>query len=205
MNKRFLVALSLFTLVVAAFAHPTPIQPPPWRAFWVDAFNSGIRTPGEIDELVKDIKSLNMNVIIAQVRKRGDAYYRKSTLAPFTEDAAVPKDFDPLDYLIERAHAEGIQVHAWINAMTLWRSQDKAPQAATHPFNLHGPTAKNDDNWLNADEKGDSKFPVGYFLDPGHPSVGDHLAQVAGEIVKNYRVDGIHLDYIRYPETVDGR
>jgi uncharacterized lipoprotein YddW (UPF0748 family) len=197
--------LVTFTLVLigspAAISDSSRQPLPTWRAFWVDAFNAGIRKPKEVDELIRDMKSLNMNLIIAQIRRRGDAYYRKTTEAPFTEDPAVPAGFDPLHDLLTKAHAEGIQVHAWINAMTLWRSQDGPPKAKSHPFNQHGPQAQGDECWLNCDERGNAKFPVGYFLDPGHPAVGEHLARVAAEIVRNYPVDGIHLDYIRYPET----
>lgn len=172
-----------------------------WRAFWVDAFGPGFRTPAEVDALINDIQSLKMNTIFAQMRKRGDAYYRKTTVAPFTEDPLVPKDFDPFEYLLKKAHAAGIQVHAWVNAMTLWKNQEQKPRAENHLFHTHGFKVKEEDNWLNCDDKGAVIFPVGYFLDPGHPAVGEHLAQVVTEIISNYPVDGIHLDYIRYPET----
>ena len=45
------------------------------------------------------------------------------------------------------------------------------------------------------------KFPVGYFVDPGHPAAAEYVAAIYLNIVRNYAVDGIHFDYIRYPET----
>ena len=62
-------------------------------------------------------------------------------------------------------------------------------------------TAALDNNWLTSAPDGNQKFPVGYFLDPGHPAAADYLAKVYLDVVRNYAVDGIHFDYIRYPET----
>jgi uncharacterized lipoprotein YddW (UPF0748 family) len=171
-----------------------------WRAVWVDAFNPGIKTPAQVDQLVADVKSLHCNMIIAQVRKQGDAYYRKA-VDPFTEDAAVPADFDPLAYLLQQAHRHGIQVHAWLNTLVVWRGPQAHPGEAGHVFHRHGPGATGSDNWLTCDEQGQTRFPVGYFLDPGHPEVANHLERVVVDLVQQYPVDGIHLDYIRYPET----
>jgi uncharacterized lipoprotein YddW (UPF0748 family) len=198
---RLLLALAVFSFAATARAADAPAGQ--WRAFWVDAFNAGIKTPEQVDQLIQDVKATNCNTIIAQVRKRGDAYFRK-TVDPFTEDPAVPAGFDPLADLLEKAHKNGVQVHAWVNAMTLWRAQDQAPASPRHVFNLHGPGKTGRDSWLTCDEKGQTKFPVGYFLDAGHPLVSDHLAKVVTDLARNYPVDGIHLDYIRYPETEGG-
>ena len=40
-------------------------------------------------------------------------------------------------------------------------------------------------------------------VDPGHPGVVRYLADVVLDPVRNYDLDGIHLDYIRYPEDDD--
>lgn len=185
----------LFLVPAVSAAEPGP----QWRALWVDAFNPGIKTPEQVEQLVADVQALNCNTIIAQVRKRGDAYFRKS-IAPFTEDAEVPAGFDPLADLLSKAHQAGIQVHAWVNAMTLWRATDAPPGNPQHLFNAHGPRQAGRANWLTCDEAGRNRFPVGYFLDPGHPDVADHLVRVVTDLARNYPVDGIHLDYIRYPE-----
>src|SRR5262245_10137329 len=121
---RLLFVLSLLLTTPAARAADAPAGGQ-WRAFWVGAFAPGIKTPEQVDRLVEDVKAVHCNTIIAQVRKRGDAYFRK-TVDPFTEDPAVPAGFDPLAVLLEKAHKSGIQVHAWVNAMTLWRAQDQA-------------------------------------------------------------------------------
>ncbi len=205
MRCRLAVVLSLavMTWVTAGMAEGKKADAarPQWRALWVDAFNSGIRTPAEVDQLVADLKSLNCNTVFAQVRKRGDAYFRK-TIDPFTDDPVVPAEFDPLEYLLEKAHKEGIQVHAWINPMPIWKADQEPPKDRNHLYHRHGPETKGRDNWLTCNEKGETKYPVGYFLDAGHPDVHEHLIKVVTDLVKNYPVDGVHLDYIRYPETL---
>src|SRR5205814_204969 len=99
-------------------------------------------------------------------------------------------------------HREGLEVHAWINAMPVWR--DEAPPTdLRHVFVKHGVAQSGTENWLTTSASGEQHFPVGYFLDAGHPAAAAYVAEVCANIVRNYSVDGIHLDYIRYPETED--
>lgn len=190
--------LSLALIATVSAAEPSQ---PQFRAVWVDGFHAGIRTAAEADQLVADAKTAGLNALIVQVRRRGDALYTKS-FEPPVEDPAYAPDFDGLAYLVEKAHAAGLEVHAWMNAAPLWRNQPP-PKDPRHVFNRHGPSAIGPDNWLTRDPSGNMVFPVGYFLDPGHPGAASHIASVARNLVSNYAIDGIHLDYIRYPETAD--
>lgn len=178
---------------------PAARPAPEFRAIWVDGFHAGIRSPEEMAQLIADAKRANVNTLIVQVRRRGDALYAKS-FEPPVEDPAYDGNFDGLAAVLEAAHAQGIEVHAWINAMPIWRDQ-APPRDPRHVYNRHGPAQTGAANWLTRSPKGDFKFPVGYFLDPGHPDAGAYLLEVYLNIVRNYAVDGIHFDYIRYPET----
>jgi uncharacterized lipoprotein YddW (UPF0748 family) len=172
---------------------------PELRALWVDAFHEGIRSAREADDLVAAAKRANLNTLFVQVRRRGDALYAKG-IEPPLDDPAYNPAFDALSYIVDAGHKAGLEVHAWLNAMPVWR--DEAPPGdPRHVFNRHGVNAEGDDNWLTASPDGNKKFPVGYFLDPGHPAAADYLAAIYLNIVRNYEVDGIHFDYIRYPET----
>jgi hypothetical protein len=102
--------------------------------------------------------------------------------------------------VVDAGHRAGLEVHAWINAMPIWRDEPP-PRDPAHVFNRHGPSASAQDCWLTQAREGRQKFPVGYFLDPGHPAARDHLVRVYLDIARRYDVDGIHFDYIRYPET----
>jgi uncharacterized lipoprotein YddW (UPF0748 family) len=189
-------------LALAQAPAPAPaVDPPEIRAVWVDAFHAGIRSAQEADELVAAAKRGNLNTLFVQVRRRGDALYTKGVEPPL-DDPAYDPSFDALAYIVEAAHRAGLEVHAWINAMPVWRD-DTAPKDARHVFNGHGPSAPGDENWFTASPTGNHKFPVGYFLDPGHPAAAAYLADIYLTVVRSYAVDGIHFDYIRYPETND--
>jgi uncharacterized lipoprotein YddW (UPF0748 family) len=172
---------------------------PEVRALWVDGFNPGIRTSEEAQRLVADAKKAGFNTLFVQVRRRADSLY-KGSAEPAVEDFEMDPSFDPLQNIIDLAHKEGIEVHAWVNAMTVWKNQ-APPKSPTHIFNLHGPAQSGRDNWLTANPAGQTVFPVGYFLDPGHPDAMDYLVGVYANIARKYAIDGIHFDYIRYPET----
>ena len=191
---------ALVLVIILALA-PTALAQgaPELRALWVDAFHEGIRSPQEADALVAAAHRANLNTLIVQVRRRGDALYAKG-LEPPLDDAAYDPSFDALAYIVEAAHRNRLEVHAWVNAMPVWRDETP-PRDARHVFNRHGPTAADGQNWLTSSPAGDRKFPVGYFLDPGHPDAAAYLAEIYLNIVRHYAVDGIHFDYVRYPET----
>ncbi len=189
----------LFVVPAVAKSKPAGAPKAEFRALWVDGFHAGIRTPEEAAILVADAKRANFNVLIVQVRRRGDSFYTQSLEPPVDEPPYDP-GFDALAYVIQLAHAQGLEVHAWVNAMPVWRVAPP-PRDPRHVFNQHGPEQSGEANWLTASPSGETKFPVGYFLDAGHPAAADHVAQVCLNLVKNYKLDGIHLDYIRYPET----
>lgn len=174
-------------------------DPPELRALWVDAFHEGIRSPKEVDDLVAAAKGANLNTLIVQVRRRGDALYTRGVEPPL-DDPNYDPAFDALAYVVDAAHKAGLEVHAWINAMPVWRDE-APPKDERHVFNRHGITAAGDQNWFTSSPTGNHKFPVGYFLDPGHPAAAAYLAEIYLNVVRNYAVDGIHFDYIRYPET----
>ncbi len=176
---------------------------PEVRALWVDAFRDGIKTSEQIDQLIQNSLNANINTLIVQIRRRGDAYYNNS-LEPRTEDPDLLPGFDALQYLIDKAHANKIEVHAWLNTLVACKNDD-FPKDPNHVWNLHGPEASGRDNWvsyyrtLNKNGKGWSdKLNPSYFLDPGHPDLLDYTVDVHLHVVKNYDIDGLHLDYSRY-------
>lgn len=178
---KILFVLSLITALAApAFAE--------LRGGWVSGWNPGYLTPSQADATINAAKQAGLNALFIQVRKVADAYY-DSTLEP--RAAGLAPDYDPLAYIIEKAHAQGIKVHAWINVFRVW----KDPALPTDPNHL---TISHPD-WLTKTAAGELRGGEGYYTDPGIPAVRKHNAAVAEEIARKYDVDGIHLDYIRYP------
>ena len=173
------------------------VGPDEFRALWVDAYHEGIKSPKQIDELVETAQAGSFNALVVQVRRRGDTYY-PSSLDPWAPDANP--NFDALAYLITRAHAAGIEVHAWATTLAIWGG-DTPPSAPDHTFNVHGPGATGQGYWLMTSYTGED-MPGNelYYLDPGHPDVVDYTVAIYAELAANYDLDGLHLDRIRYPE-----
>ncbi len=169
-----------------------------YRAFWADAFHYGYKTPAEIDRMVEDLLTAKANAIFMEVRHRGSAYYLKSLEPPVNWEREYLPGFDALQYLIDKAHPRGIEVHAWFPVTPLWGGA-APPTAPQHVYNLHGPSAPGSEMWMTVSSAG----TVSNSVDPGHPAVLKYLADVMVHVAENYDIDGVHLDYIRYPETAD--
>ncbi len=193
---RFIAALVLF--VVSACAQQ-------YRAIWADAFNPGFKSPGEADQLIEHAAATRSNALFVQMRRRGDTYFRRS-IEPPAADPDYSPSFDALEYLVRRAHERNIEVHAWVVVGPAWRDRLGAPPDARHVWNRHGPSASGDSMWLTVNDRGETAMRLNgsaeasYSLDLGHPDAARYLAEVILEPLKNYDIDGIHLDYIRYPE-----
>ncbi len=146
----------------------------------------------EADRILQNAADMGMNAVILQVRPSGDALY-PSKLFPWsawltgTQGLAPREDFDPLAYWVEEAHALGLELHAWINPYRLTKKGEGefAALAESHP-------ARQNPGWVVEYEKN-------YYFDPGLPQVRELVIQGAEEIVRNYDVDGIHLDDYFYP------
>ena len=170
------------------------------RALWV--VRDALTTPESVTRLVDFAAQTRFHILFVQVRGRGDAYYHSNIDPPSTALKAPLSDFDPLRYLLELAHRRGIAVHAWLNIYYAWSDTKHAPPpphlVAKHP------------EWILSNAKGvrmdqvppakwKSERMEGYFLSPSVPEFRAHMANVVHELATTYDIDGIHLDYIRYP------
>lgn len=184
MNK----ANVLILLVIAVIVLCSPVNAVEFRGAWVSTWGAGFRNQQEINETLAAVKKAGLNALVVEVRKAGDAYY-DSKIEPIASD--VPAGFDPLAYTIEKAHAEGMQVHAWVVVYRVWKGKE-LPSDPKHVLRAHP-------EWRNISYDGKTEAAEGVFLDPGIPEYREHFARVCEDIVKHYAVDGIHYDYVRYP------
>ncbi len=169
------------------------------RALWVDAFNSGIKTPQQIEQLVADARRGGFNALIVQVRRRGDAFYL-SGIEPRSQDPALaPAPFDPLATLISTAQAQGIELHAWIAVLPIWRESLGQPSDPSHVYWQHGPHVAGSDNWVALGVNGESSVDGDTWLDPGHPAVVNYTAAVVRDLLERYPNVNILLDHIGFP------
>lgn len=182
-------------LSIAALAAAESFPPAPVCAFWSDAFHVGFKTPEQVDRLIADVQTAHCGAVFIEVRLDGYSYYLRS-LEPPHQDREYSKGFDALQYAIDKAHAAGIEVHAWFPVYPLWRST-RPPEDDRHTWYRHGPSAEGRDMWMTISSSG----ALSTSLDPGHPDALRYLADVIVDPVRHYDLDGVHLDYVRYPET----
>lgn len=158
------------------------------RGIWVECegTNQTLSTPQKLQEMVQLAKDTGINTIFLQIYRHNRSWY-DSKLA----DSTPYKNcgFDPLNYTIQEAHKNGIKVHAWINVFRIGKDLD-APIVQKLGRDV-----------VTRDGRGRSLLiDGGYWLDPGDLGVQEYLLGVVREILDKYpQLDGIHLDFIRYP------
>jgi len=190
------VVVAAAHMEVAALGTDTRSAAAEGRAIWVVRFDA--TSPEAIRNAVAYAKKDNVNVLIVQVRGRGDAYY-KSRYEPRAETLeGQPADFDPLQTYIDECRQAGIQIHAWLNTHYTWGSSDP-PKSPEHIVNKHP-------EWLmKTAENRVTLAPVGQaegaYTCPSNPEVKEHVRNCFLDVVENYDVDGINFDYVRYPSV----
>jgi uncharacterized lipoprotein YddW (UPF0748 family) len=173
------------------------------RGIWVVRFQ--LNSSSTLDQIVDDARAGKFNLLFVQVNGRGDAFYRSQVVPRSEVLAETPPEYDPLAYVLQQGHAAGLQIHAWLNVLSVWPYPPPYPLAPEHVVNNHP-------DWLIVDEEGRNltqynqsertkESSEGLYLDPANPLVRDYFLQVCKEVVKEYDVDGIHLDFIRYPAS----
>ncbi|MDR6218892.1 family 10 glycosylhydrolase [Deinococcus soli (ex Cha et al. 2016)] len=171
---------------------------PELRGLWVDAFGPGFKTPTEVDTLIRDAQAMNVNALFVQAVKRGDCYCDHAAV-PRTDDPDVPAGFDPLADVISKAHAQGIQVHAWLIPTAVSNKAVRYPVTnPEHVINTHG--AGSEQPWLMTDRAGNTWAGNDQMIDLGNPDAVAYMTGAIRSLVHNYDLDGIQLDRIRYPD-----
>lgn len=203
LKRRILsVILVLAMLIPAAYA-AQPAQDG-MRGVWVSSVAnidypsqqglSADQLKSEADTILNNIAAMGLNTVFLQVRPSADALYQ-SALFPWsryvsgTTGQAPDGDFDVLAYWVEGAHSRGLQLHAWLNPYRISRDGKEELDALpeTSP-------AKQHPEWV-------VEYEGNYYFNPGLPAVQQLVVDGAAEIVRNYDVDGIHLDDYFYPGT----
>ena len=143
----------------------------------------------DLCRVLDSLQAIHINTILLQTRIRGDVIY-PSAIEPFapvfTGRHGAKPDYDPLAFAIEECHKRGMQLHAWLVTI---------PLGDAAYVKGHGRQS------LPARKPGQcTKFKGAWFMEPSHPATAAHLSTLVEEIVTRYDIDGIHFDYIRYPE-----
>ena len=197
---RYTIFSLLLLPFLAAFAQTAPKHE--IRATWLTTLGgmdwpsakatsaSGIqKQKEELCRILDELQQAHFNTVLFQTRLRGDVVY-PSAFEPFAESLTGTEGrnpgYDPLRFAIEECHKRGMELHAWIVAIPIGNARQVRTLGRNALNRKHPSLCK--------------QFKGSWYLDPGNPAVDDYLASIVREIVSGYDVDGIHLDYIRYPE-----
>lgn len=170
---------------------------PEIRAIWLDR-GSIIRAGTEqgLAKIFDQLAAAGINTVFFETVNAGYPIY-PSKVAP--QQNPLVRGWDPLASGVKLAHERGIEIHAWVWTFAAGNQRHNA--VVNLPANYPGPLIAAHPNWASYDNRG-SLFPPGQgkpFLDPANPEVRRYLLGLFDEIVSRYQVDGLQLDYIRYP------
>jgi uncharacterized lipoprotein YddW (UPF0748 family) len=170
---------------------------PEIRAIWLDRgtiVRAGSRE--RLAQLFDRLATAGINTVFFETVNAGYPIY-PSRVAP--QQNPLTRHWDPLAAAVELAHERGIELHAWVWVFAV--GNERHNTLVNLPTNYPGPVLEAYPDWANYDHRGEI-IPPGQtkpFLDPANPAVRRYLLRLFEEIVTQYDVDGLQLDYIRYP------
>ncbi|WP_352421117.1 family 10 glycosylhydrolase [Proteiniphilum sp.] len=196
-HKIFPLLILFLTGATGLFASGPPATEV--RAVWLTT-NYGLDWPRnrtslevqkrELTEILDNLKKHNFNTVFFQVRGRGEVLYN-SRIEPMSSLIAPAgpgrPPFDPLAFAVEECHKRGLACHAWVVTYPLGNDRH-VRSLGTQSVTKKNPSLT-------------KQFQREWFLDPGNPRTDDYLLSIVKEIVAGYDIDGIHFDYIRYPDN----
>ena len=147
------------------------------------------RQKAELCHILDQLKEANFNTVLFQTRLRGDVIYpsKYETFAEcLTGHTGKNPGYDPLEFAIEECHKRGLALHAWVVTIPIGNSR-QIKLLGKHSVVKKQPSVC-------------TQFNGTWYLNPGHPQTEKYLSSIVKEIVSRYDIDGIHFDYIRYPE-----
>ena len=202
MIKKILLTFLVFSISVFSNSNNFKNEKRETRAVWLTTnfqldwppktFDPEVQKKSLIKILDK-IKSLKLNTVYFQVRANGTVLFNSSYEPyPFylTGSFDEQPSYDPLQFAIDEAHKRGLQIHAWVNVMRCYANE--ASIDLENPKHLF----QKKNNWIVKKEEGEKTQG---WLNPGIFNARAYLIDLFAEIVENYNVDGIHLDFMRYP------
>ncbi len=176
-----------------------PYYPNEFKGVWIRPTETSM---GQIKSTLDRLEKAGINNIFLETYFHGKTIYPSEVLKNYglTNQREEFNGFDPLFVWIREAHKRDIKIHVWFESFYIGNkfSPDENNIINTYP------------HWLNKTRlKYNSSEPVaslsehnGYFIDPANPEVQKYLLEILNEIIVKYKPDGINLDYIRYPQSI---
>lgn len=199
MKKRLALILNLLLIAGFSTVHAGQAIEMPHRGLFVSVIQDPetLSSRNEIDKLISFAKETKIDTLFVQIYRANKSWF-PSALSDVTPYETCKKNVgeDPFALLIRKAHAEGIQVHAWMNLLSLGGNPD-APL-----LKKYGPSILTQKPGPEKKTIEDYKIDNQYFLEPGDSRVRAALSILIEEVLKTYPdLDGLQMDYIRYPDS----
>lgn len=144
------------------------------------------RQKKELSNLLDKLRASGINTVLLQTRVRATTIY-PSSYEPWdgclSGKPGVSPGYDALQYAIDECHKRGMELHAWVVTIPVGRWNGKGCLSLRKKY-----------------PKLIRKIGEEGYMNPEDAQTGTYIAQICEEITRNYDIDGIHLDYIRYPE-----
>lgn len=145
------------------------------------------RQKRELTEILDKLQQAGVNQVLLQTRIRATTIY-PSRYEPWdgclSGRPGTSPGYDALAFATSECHKRGMELHAWVVTMPIgkWNGYGCRQLRKRHPDLVR--------------RIGDEAF-----MNPEKAETATYIADICEEITRNYDIDGIHLDYIRYPET----
>lgn len=200
MAKKILLLITVLAVSYGMSAQPSATPKREVRAVWLTTLANldwpqsrgrgtdvAERQKQELVDILDKYRRAGINTVMFQAVVRGTAVY-PSAIYPWdgcmTGVIGRQPSFDPMKFAIDECHKRGMELHAWVVTLPVGAYDGMAARR------------------LRSRGYKMMKFDGNAYLDPSQQSTVDLLSSVAREITTHYAVDGIHLDYIRYPEMM---
>jgi len=157
-----------------------------WPHSYARSESSRKRQQQELCTMLDQLHEAGVNTVLLQTRVRGTVIYPSSMETwdgCLSGNPGVSPGYDALEFAVNECHKRGMELHAWVVTMPVGK------------WNGHGCRNLRSRYPQIVKRIGDEGY-----MNPEKEQTADYLARICGEIADNYDVDGIHLDYIRYPE-----
>lgn len=184
-----------------AMKNALPYSKAELKGIWVRPVEN---TPEKIEKTVERMYNAGITDIFLETFYHAKTIYHSDFLM---RNGVIPQreeflGFDPLSIWIKEAHKRKMKVHIWFECFYV--GNDSPKSNPNHVLNVYPEWAnKRLVNYSAIEPVPSLSEHNGYFLDPANMQVQAFLYGVLKEIIEKYRPDGINLDYIRYPQTVD--
>lgn len=174
-----------------------PVKKVEMRAIWLDRGTIvGVKNPAELVSLIKNLARAGFNQIFFETINAGYPIYPSEILP----QNPLVSGWDPLKIAIDAAHTYGIELHAWVWTFAVGNTNHNL--LIGQPVQYPGPViSTKGTDWALTSESGDMRIEMQpeFWVSPASKEACNFLIELFSEIVTSYDIDGLQLDYIRFP------